>query len=159
MWNKLEWARRIALTLKCLSYPHSCGLIYKEPEKETIFKEGPSVRPGNSGSVGNSWNVNISLDLKIPSVACGLQRHLYVCVWAAESLSLSLSLSLGISLSLSVSLSLSLSLSPVFAADELTISVSDTGPKLVTKMFVLISVTFSVERAQVGKFYGVENCH
>lgn len=31
---------------------------------------------------------------------------------------------------------------------ELTISVSDTGPKLVTKMFVLISVTFSVETDQ-----------
>ena len=36
----------------------------------------------------------------------------------------------------------------VFATDELTISVSDTGPKLVTKIFVLISVTFSVDRAQ-----------
>lgn len=35
----------------------------------------------------------------------------------------------------------------------LTISVSDTGPKLVTKMLVLISVTFSVEvrkRERVG---------
>ena len=28
--------------------------------------------------------------------------------------------------------------------EQLTISVSDTGPKLVTKMLVLISVTFSV---------------
>lgn len=33
--------------------------------------------------------------------------------------------------------------------DELTISVSDTGPKLVTKIFVLISVTFSVDRTQL----------
>lgn len=48
-----------------------------------------------------------------------------------------------------VQLSQSLS---VFAADVLTISVSDTGPKLVTKIFVLISVTFSVERAQ-GEMY------
>lgn len=32
------------------------------------------------------------------------------------------------------------------AVVQLTISVSDTGPKLVTKIFVLISVTFSVLR-------------
>lgn len=36
--------------------------------------------------------------------------------------------------------------SKMFAVGPLTISVSDTGPKLVTKMFVLISVTFSVQR-------------
>lgn len=47
-----------------------------------------------------------------------------------------------------VQLSQSVCVSAVFAADVLTISVSDTGPKLVTKIFVLISVTFSVERAQ-----------
>lgn len=49
---------------------------------------------------------------------------------------------------------LSQSLSVVFAVDELTISVSDTGPKLVTKMFVLISVTFSVEREQMETGFG-----
>lgn len=40
----------------------------------------------------------------------------------------------------------------MFTADELTISVSDTGPKLVTKIFVVISVTFSVERAQLRMY-------
>ena len=33
--------------------------------------------------------------------------------------------------------------------NELTISVSETGPKLVTNIFVLISVTFSVDRMKV----------
>lgn len=42
-----------------------------------------------------------------------------------------------------------LCVSILFAVVELTISVSDTGPKLVTKIFVLISVTFSVEREQL----------
>lgn len=32
---------------------------------------------------------------------------------------------------------------------KLTISVSDTGPKLVTNMLVLISVTFSVGRGEM----------
>lgn len=42
-----------------------------------------------------------------------------------------------------------LCVSILFAVVELTISVSDTGPKLVTNIFVLISVTFSVEREQL----------
>ncbi len=59
----------------------------------------------------------------------GLWRRVCVCVCPAYPISFCVSM--------------------MFAAEELTISVSDTGPKLVTKIFVLISVTFSVERAQL----------
>lgn len=67
-----------------------------------------------------SWNVNIMFK----NTNCGLDG-LDVCVFVQLCVSI------------------------LFAVVELTISVSDTGPKLVTKIFVLISVTFSVEREQL----------
>lgn len=76
-----------------------------------------------------SWNVNICFHLKIPTVDWVGFGDMCVRVCPAHPISLCVSM--------------------VFAADELTISVSDTGPKLVTKIFVLISVTFSVGRAQL----------
>lgn len=80
------------------------------------------VAAGEAGAaVPVSWNVNIMISSKnTDSCLAKLWRRAFEFV--------------------------QLRVSTVFAAGQLTISVSDTGPKLVTKIFVLISVTFSVER-------------